>query len=188
MQVEWFETFDGVVVAFAGTGVFALRGSEWHYHPGNSREWDAYHQAVYRNHRAERIEPAGLPPLPEVPEARMDWLDNFTRVEDRSLRGPLHEKVARAPGGRATVYVVLVEDPYETSFGDGLRRDFAGASWSEPPARALMAEREAQGYRCALRTLTLDANGPELRLEDFRLETYDRAQLEAILADLARPG
>jgi hypothetical protein len=124
MTTEYYETFGGVVLAFVGDrgseGVCSFRAGEgtWHYEPWGSKAWDAWHQEVYRNFRADVVDapPVPLPPLPEI--TAQSWASNF-QPEAELRDGPLVEYVRDAQGGQITVFYVVQEDKYESLMGDG---------------------------------------------------------------------
>jgi hypothetical protein len=108
-----------------GSGGLLRRASGgWDFLPVGSRDWDAYHQEIYRNSRGERLDAKALaergltlPPLDEYRNRpAVSWEDNFPSEVELKQFPPA---VARLLGNEATVYVVMLEDGYETSFGDG---------------------------------------------------------------------
>ena len=101
------------------------KSPKWEFIDPRGIRWDAVHQRIYRNGRADKISkeelPANFPPPPDAipPEAiQLPPLPNegpllattyptvtnyLTTFEDQSVE----------------VYVVLIEDLYESEFGDG---------------------------------------------------------------------
>ncbi len=196
---EFFER-EGMVLAFLGVrgdqGVFVFRqegGREWSFCPVNSILWDTYHQETYRNFKSDPVKSEEienrLPPLPPVPEVtHVEWENQFTQVKDRSIlrEGRLFSRVRNAPDQTLIAYYVLVEDPYESSFGDGVFRYFSAAFLSAEEARAHAAAREREGNRVYVKQATAVLQGKELAFPDFRPGMYEHASLEEIVKWLNR--
>lgn len=110
--------------------ICAIRPSDpdpkWKFLATNGVHWDAVHQRVFRNFRADRIEkenlPTSLPPPPtEVPPEIMNPPppppEKPIRTEDFPV---VSEYLHACPGrGTAAIHLVLFEDTYESAHGDG---------------------------------------------------------------------
>jgi hypothetical protein len=171
---EAFETFDDTVVVFLGAmgteGALVHRGGErWDFFARDSVEWDGLHQEVFRNGRARRLgaddlarRGIALPPLEEYrgrPPGR--WTDRFpiempARKAPRALR-------ARLEAGTLTVHLILFEDRYETSFGDGkflypqaalVERERAEA-WIRAKVDAMTSAEERQWHAYSVKPVLL---------------------------------
>jgi hypothetical protein len=97
----------------------------WRFLPLNSSQWDAVHQRIYRNGRANPVKQEDLPPhLPPPPDT----------IPPEALNPPepplpepllaeefpmLTEVLERLNGATQTIYLVLMEDGYESKCGDG---------------------------------------------------------------------
>jgi len=175
---EAFETFDDAILVFLGTfgagGVLILRdGDRWDFFGEGSAEWDDWHQGVYRNGRAARLSPAALAArgiaLPALDTYRRQppgqWTDRFPiEMPAGDAPGAVRTRVAAGP---LTVHLILFEDRYETSFGDGKflypEAAFEDAGQAEAWVRAKVAgmsspeERQWHAYTIKPVALRLDA-------------------------------
>src|SRR5262249_15361479 len=132
MDVEYFRDDVETLIACLGTwgavAMFRLRqgDQEWEFLVPGSPTWDEVHQGIYRNmHEYRQVDPAALPsnlPLfPEIPKGpfpkREDYVLPATPILASSY--PALTTFLRRRNGTITVVVMLLEDRYETSFGDG---------------------------------------------------------------------
>jgi hypothetical protein len=110
--------------------ICAIRPSDpepkWEFLSTNGAQWDAVHQRVYRNFGAECIDkdqlPASLPPLPtEVPLEVMNPPPPPPKLIPTAdfpvVTKYLHDCEGR---GTAVIHLVLYEDIYESTNGDGV--------------------------------------------------------------------
>ena len=133
-EIEYYDdTWDSsnYLVCFNRYYIFAIRPNDpepkWEFLPIDSARWDAVHQRVYRNFRADRIEkdqfPAFLPPPPtELPPEAINPPPppppKPIRTEDFPVVTEyLHNSEGR---GTAAIHLVLCEDIWESSYGDGV--------------------------------------------------------------------
>lgn len=158
--LELFETDDGTVVAFAdgaGGGLLVFRaGSGWSAAPRGGTVWDAYHQLVFRQHRAARLAPEDLArrgiPLPPTDRIAatpaVEWRDGFAaRLDLRSVPATVLDVLSSHPGREASVHLVLFEDLYETAFGDGRFLYPEAAFWDDAAALAFLRQKETEEAR-----------------------------------------
>ena len=142
---EIFETYSGVVGIFLGQwghdGVLVYRkNAGWVFCASGSREWDGIHQEVFRNYRADKLTQEQLSrlgiPMPDLEPYRgrpaMRWEDNFpTSVAADQVPAGVR---AQLEAGPRSVNLVLLEDRYETSFGDGKFLYPQAAFWDKAAA------------------------------------------------------
>ena len=203
-QIAFYRS-DDLIVGFLGphgaAGVwrnFLGSGLDWCFCPPESETWDWYHQMVFRQGKAESCDWAEiaerLPPVPcGVPPPEKYHLRE--PPEPEALQAQPGSKLSRhvaAADGRLPVYVVLYEDCYESSFGDGVFRDFDGAFLDESTARAYIARRSRKwrrtlGFDYHLRPMHLEARGGSLVLntEGAGLSPFDHFTLSQVTDDLA---
>lgn len=132
-EIEFYDnTWDSsnYLACFDRHYICAIRPSDpepkWEFLATNGAHWDAVHQRVYRNFRADRIErenlPPSLPPPPtEVPAEIINppppppekpiCTEDFPVVTEY-----LHTCLGH---GTAAIHLVLYEDTYESLHGDG---------------------------------------------------------------------
>jgi hypothetical protein len=148
---EIFKTYDdfvGIFLAqrgFDGVLVYRDNGS-WTFYANGSVEYDSYHQAVYRNHRAgiltrEQLSRLGIP-LPDFEQYRglpsMRWEDNFP-VSVAAAQVPARVR-SRLEAGPRSACLVLLEDRYETALGDGKYLYPNAAFWDKSAAEQYVDE------------------------------------------------
>ncbi len=129
-EIEYYDdTWDSsnYLVCFDRHYIFAIRPTDvepkWEFlHPDGAR-WDAVHQRVYRNFRADRISRDQLPPnLPPPPESiAPELLLPLSPPPEVFLRAdyPRLEKRLQERDGAIPLFLVLMEDLYESLHGDG---------------------------------------------------------------------
>lgn len=209
MELEFFSSDSETVMAFvapAGVGGVLIhrKDSGWRFHPCGSLAWDGLHQEAYRNFKMDRLSAAdlarlGVPlPAPELyrDKPAMSWQDNFERQMDLA-KVPAKIR-ARLDKGSAQVFVVLSEDGYETSFGDGKFLYPDTAFWDEASARGFLADRQreaqdwkrapdppkAQWYRYSLKPVKLRVSGDQLFL-DMEAGPYEHVDIDKVVRVLA---
>jgi hypothetical protein len=130
-EIEYYDdTWDSsnYLVCFDRYYIFAIRPKDaepkWEYlHPDGAR-WDAVHQRVYRNFRADRINrdqlPADLPPPPDsiTPEQLLPLPPLPPEIFLRSDYPNLDKRLQESDGAMP-LYLILMEDRYESLHGDG---------------------------------------------------------------------
>lgn len=205
---EIFE-LDPNILIFLGNwgdrGLMRRHGSgEWEFHPSGSLVWDSFHQEVYRNFKASRLTPQNLEhrgiPLPDLEEASknsrgMAWQDNFKAAVPWSEVPPgVCRELAQHAGERVDAYLVLVEDGYETSFGDGRYLYPEVAFWTRRAAQQEIKRRQEgetdsakrQWYRYSVKRVTLLPNEAKDRvLSELNVQVYEHVSLDDVLRLLA---
>lgn len=131
LNVEYFD-LDGPVVAcvgeraFKGMYKFDPVSNTWELLDPSSEKFDTYHQAIYRNFRAEYLDSTALsklPPLLAIVRPSTVQEPNEFMKSDYPKVAALIEQV----GGEHRIFIVLREDTYESSQGDGCFRYFDSA-------------------------------------------------------------
>jgi hypothetical protein len=197
-QRDWYVCGQTVVVfcgTLGGDGLYrfvASDGAHWEYCPVGTRLWDWYHQAAFFAHRAEPTSAARHSDLPPLPG---DWppASSITRHDETSPHaepgGALWLAVERR-GGILPIFIVLEEDTYETTFGDGCFRDFHGAYGDEQAALAAAATLATPHRTAHLRHAWLRLAERELTLVVAPEETtpFDQLTLAQVCEDLERRG
>lgn len=180
------------MLACAGSqGVFLLHkspGQSWEYHPRGSRSWDYFHQAVFRNGRADPLEQSAvttLPPLPALPA--VTWVDPSAkrRVTKEVTEGLLFDKVKAAPKRKLAVYWVLRDDLYEARFGDGRFVDLDAVFFGEEEARAWVETHAHELIVHSIRQGEVTMRRGHLELEHFQSGEFETATVDQILEALA---
>jgi hypothetical protein len=201
-SIEWFRTDSDLILGFCGKkgswGVYRYWLNEsdtWEFCHAGTKEWDRYHQKVYWKGDADPIEFNELkdkvPPIPRKlpPRSIRDLVDipekeaPYTSVTNRLL-----EKINVCHGGRLSVYVVLMEDRYETVLGDGCYRDFESAFFDESSAQSHI-EKDFEPHEFIefhIRKVHLMAkeNGVVLDTKGAKISPFDHFGLRQICEDL----
>jgi hypothetical protein len=189
------------------------KSNKWQLCPPETKNWDYYHQMTFRQHKAQQFEFSEIanevPPLPgEFPppvkyhvkdpsgKSLLESLSDgaLVRMARRALPGSqLFNKTCAATESRLAVYVVLIEDTYESAFGDGIFRCFESAHLKEDAAKTYIDE-----YQFApdektdffIRSVYLTVSGWSLALDtgDCDLSRYDDFTKKQIATDLKHPG
>lgn len=203
---RWHETFSGSVVAFVGEaggeGVYVWQdGRRWVFHPANSRRWDALHQQVFRNGRAvpltsEMLEARSIPAPPHGPPigARpITWAEQFeVEMPVDEVQAGLLPRLSR---GAQTLWVILYEDLFETTAGDGKYLYPAAAFWSPEEARLWVATapqslsepgKPTTGYRLTLKVVSLSVANGRLKAE-LTVDRHEHCSVRDVLRRLERP-
>ncbi|MBI5240738.1 MAG: hypothetical protein HY926_09720 [Elusimicrobia bacterium] len=193
-----FETFGGTVGIFLGEqgsdGVL-LHGKEgWVFHAVGSLAWDSLHQEAFRNHRVDFLEPKELKAkglsLPDLGQYRgrpaVNWEDNFpARLPAAKVPAAVLRELG---GGPRPVFVVLLEDRYETGLGDGKYLYPEAAFWERDAAERFIADRKAnekdaakrEWHEYSLKEVSLRREGDEAAAE-LRLESYQHFSVEDVV-------
>jgi len=171
---EAFDTVEDIVVVFLGPmgaeGVLVHRGGEaWEFFGPGTVEWDGWHQGVYRNFRASRLGADELRrrgiALPALDAYRSrppgQWTDRFP-VEMPAGEAP-RQVLARLTAGALAVHVILFEDRYETSFGDGkflypeaaFEDPAAAEAWVRAKVAAMTSPEERQWHAYTVKPVAL---------------------------------
>lgn len=126
----------GNLLAVVNAGIWRLFSNDrvtgpWTFFPRDSRQYDYFHQKIFRQHHAEVVylpdlDPAP-PPLPPTPEGPFPTSAELLGQGARIPAGK-YPNLARWIGAqqdhKRVVQVVLFEDLYESAFGDGRFLDF----------------------------------------------------------------
>lgn len=150
----WGESLLIFIGHWGDRGVLRWHGEDgWTYFASGSLEWDSDHQEVYRNHRAspltaQDLEKRGIP-LPDIAAYHRDarsvsWTENFNANMPLEKVPPGKLAAFRARPAPGEVYLVLFEDVYESSFGDGRYLYPKAAFWDEAHARDYLSRKEAE--------------------------------------------
>lgn len=204
-QIAFYRS-DDLIMGFLGphgaAGVwrnFLGSGHDWEFCAPESKDWDWYHQKVFRQGRAESCDWAEiadrLPPVPHGDPPPEKYHLREPPEPEALLAQPgstLSGHVAAADG-RLPVYVVLYEDCYESSFGDGVFRDFDGAFPDESTARAYIAAKLDQvapdirvEYHVRPMHLEVKEGSLVLNTEGAELSPFDHFTLSQVTDDLAQ--
>lgn len=205
-QIQAFDLGpDDPVIAFlgamGGAGLLIWRGAQgWEFHEPGSLAWDGQHQSIYRNSRGTPIDEAALvargipwPDAAAYPKTSRQWKDNFVSALPMS---PALESALGALAGGATlpVHLILFEDRYETSFGDGKFLYPYAAFWDgercDACLRRLIEEEELKiaagfyslGYAFTTKELTVRLDAPtQTVIADLRIGAYEHYDLNEVL-------
>jgi len=201
--IEWYECDNDMILGFCGyrgdRGVYRYwlnRSDNWQFCPAETKAWDFYHQKVYLQGRADRIEFGALvgrvPPLP----AQFPPPEKYHVTEPPEPHTPnvlpgskVFEKVNYAPTGRLPVYVVLREDMYESMVGDGIFRYFESAFFERTAAESYVKTMESkEGYSFYIRevSLTISGNVVALVTKGCDLSPFDHFTRQQICDELAK--
>lgn len=132
-EIEYYDdTWDSssYLACFNRRYICAIRPNDpepkWEFLPTNGSHWDAVHQRIYRNFRADRIEkdqlPPSLPPPPsEIPPEVINPLPPPPPEPISTEAFPIVAEYLHGCAGRGTaaIHLVLYEDTYESLNGDG---------------------------------------------------------------------
>lgn len=206
LDVEYFQNWDtqnfyACISASGLSGIFILVGHaalnpQWKFLAPGSPDWDAQHQAIYRNPRVDRIPsdhvPSSLPPLPPVPSGPFPrWRDYFLPKEPLPVtRFPaVANAVRRRTDQMLMVHVVLHEDLYETRLGDGEFHYLRAVFLDADEARRHAAENQNEWARFHLRQFALTVTSGCVAPSDYEPLLYDHFHLEEVLEQVeARLG
>jgi hypothetical protein len=198
---DWKDDFYFAVPDMGFKGIFKLNlykpgNKEWQYLPPQSDGWDSAHQYIFRQHDGIEIDPFELdfklPDLPPIPEPPPEgWKEHFrekahARVNDYPhLFSALSDNSKR----RLIVYVILYEDQYETSSGDGKFLYFAGAFTNRDTFLSRKNELDASAghwYVYHAREFTLEWDEDFYFSNDFEVRTFEHFTFEDTLTSLER--
>jgi len=200
-SIEWYQD-DDLILGFCGNkgsrGVYRYwlnESDDWEFCPAGSRLWDRYHQKVYWQGRADLYpfkELKGkVPPLPRKfpPPKKYHVTDPPEKKTSNALAGSkLFERVNSSLDKRLPVYVVLMEDRYETAVGDGCFRNFESAFFDRPSAESHI-ELDFEPHEFVafhIRAVHLVARDDQLVLDtkNAELSPFDHFSLRQICDDL----
>ena len=214
-EIDWHRTEHLVLGFCAGRGTQGLwrfwlgSSGEWEYFPYDTEKWNYYHQMIYWSQGGDACKFSDI--VDQVPSLPAEYPppDKYhvkDPVEDPVVpNDDLLKEIGAAPEERLPVYVVLEEDPYETSFGDGIFRDFNSAHLDEEEAKAHIqfllrkpprmtiesndpTETRSIPARHYIRKVYLTLSGGTLTLDtkDCDCSPYDYFKIGQIATDLER--
>jgi len=185
-----FYDLEGNLLAFIGPGGVGgvLQFSEsggWRLHTAGSVVWDAFHQAAFRNFRAEHVSADDvrargilLPTVPEMPPEK-PWSSNFrSSLPLKDVPRALRLKLEAA--GQITVHLVLEEDLYESALGDGRFLYPAAVFWELEKARKFALPTPQMSRTLRDVRLRVDRSRRELHA-DLAIEMFEHYSLNDIL-------
>jgi hypothetical protein len=202
-SIEWFRTDSDLILGFCGKkgswGVYRYwlnQSDTWEFCHAGTKEWDRYHQKVYWKGDADPIKfnelKGKVPPFPRKlpPRAICDVADLPEKEEPyTSATNELLEKINTSPGRRLPVYVVLMENRYETVLGDGCYRDFESAFFDESSAKSHIENdfepHEFVEFHIRKVHLMTKENGVILDTKGANISPFDHFWLKQICEDLA---
>lgn len=165
LEIVWYRSED-LVLGYCGVagnqGVYRFwldHSDEWQFFPAETENWDYYHQMIFRSCRGDDCKFGDI--VDQVPSLPAE----FPPPDKYHVKDPIEipvfpsddllKKVRAAPDERLPVYVLLKEDPYETSFGDGIFRNFESAYLDEDAAKARIQQLLREPPR-----ITIESNDP----------------------------
>jgi hypothetical protein len=175
-----------------GAAIFRLHEPtrEWEFLIPESPHWDDVHQRIYRNARVVGLpadELTSLPPLPPIPPGPFpEWKEYF--LPKHPLRTSAYPAFARhveeQRASVVTVFVVLLEDTYETAFGDGEFHYFRDVFVTEGAAVRYAETHAEEWLRFHVRPVAIGVEGGTIRFPHWRPQLFDRYELEEVLTAL----
>ena len=186
---KWYELDSGAIAALVAhpRGYFLLPvdGKAWAWLAGDSDEWSAIDQRIFRQGRATELPgpPASAPPLPNPQLQPTATKRDPDAVGRWGHDAGLLQWVQEGTRGRRVIYLVLKEDPYETKFGDGLFRDPVACMADERAARKYPMAEELKRH---VRRIELSLENGKLHAKGERHDYADRYTVEKALELLKR--
>ena len=184
---KWYELDSGAFAALVahppGYFILPVKAKAWAWLPFDSDDWNAIDQRILRQGRATQLDgpPADAPPLPQpdpTPYKRdPDSVGRWAQDVD------LLQWIEQASSKRRVVYLVLQEDPYETSFGDGLFRDPVACMADERAAHTYQLEGQLKRH---VRRIELSLENGRLQAKGERHDYADRYTVYKALQLLTR--
>jgi hypothetical protein len=133
-----------------------------------------------------------VPPVPRKlpPKAIRDTVDLPEKETPcRSVSKELFEKINTCPGRRLAVYIVLMEDTYETALGDGCFRHFESVFFDEESAQSHIENdlkpHEFIEFHIRKVHLLSSKNGVVLDTKNAKISPFDHFGLRQICEGLA---
>ena len=201
--IEWYRTDSNLILGFCGRkgfgGVYCYwldKSDTWEFFHAGTREWDRFHQKVYWQGRADPIKFSELkgkvPSVPPKPprNAKPDvYIQADQDAPYTSATKELLEKITACEGKRMPVYVVLMEDRYETALGDGCFRNFESVFFDESSAQ-LHIENDVEQHELLyfhIRKMHLIAteNGVVLDTKGANISPFDHIGVQEICEYMA---
>ena len=201
MDIKYFKDIDtdtiyACVGPMAVNALFRLRPAlekdgQWEFLVPNSPAWDAVHQRIYRNPRVEEVRPeefpVPMPPLPEIPSGPFPhWKDYF--LPEQPIHASRYPSVARfLEDGRrepVTVFIVLFEDIYETTLGDGEFHYFRDVFLTREEAQRYQDQNRQEWERLHLRQMVIKLEHAAFVIPEFNPQLFDHYKVEEVLTAL----
>jgi hypothetical protein len=101
------------------------KSPRWEFIDPRGIRWDAVHQRIYRNGRADKVSkedlPANFPPPPDSIPAEAINLPSLPKQAPLLAKNypAVAKYLSTFENKSVEIYVVLIEDLYESKFGDG---------------------------------------------------------------------
>lgn len=201
--IEWYRTDSDLILGFCGRkgsgGVYCYwpdQSDTWEFFHAGTREWDHFHQKVYWQGRADPIKFSELkgkvPPVPPKPPRNPK--PNVYALPEKeapytSATKELLERITACEGKRLPVYVVLMEDRYETVLGDGCFRHFESVFFKESLAQSHIEndveQHELLWYHIRKVHLIASDNGVVLDTKGANISPFDHFGVQEICKHLA---
>jgi hypothetical protein len=201
--IEWYRTNSDLILGFCGKkgfgGVYCYwldQSDTWEFFHAGTKEWDRFHQKVYWQGRADPIKfkelKGKVPPLPPKPSRNAN--PDVSALPGKkapytSATKELLDKITAYEGKRLPVYVVLMEDRYETAMGDGCFRYFESAYFDELSAQSHIEndveQHELLGFHIRKVHLIATENGVVLDINGANISPFDHFGVQEICENLA---
>ena len=169
-------------------------GEGWNFIVPGSILWDALHQdlyfALHDFSACQGGEEKVLPPLPPVPKfKRLSWKDNFLPKEALSARAypSLTARLESAHEKQIRVWILLLEDKYETLQGDGCFRYFFEKKvfLSEFDARTAANAGDGEGWHVlSVASVVIGLDCDEIVPVIFDPDVFDHYEFEHVVLAL----
>lgn len=198
-EIEYYKeddciAYDACLPPWGNGGIFRIykrafddTTAQWKFLAPHSPMWEAIHQKIYRNYNATQFpewEMAYLPPLPDVPSSPHPSRESYY-LPSTPLATATYPRAAvwigKQPLSQAEVPLIVWEDWWESSHGDGVFRYLHGVFTSEQAAQAYM---EGKDKYYSLRRLTVAVVQDQFTFPDFRLDLFDDYKPEEVLKKL----
>ncbi len=178
-----------------GLNIFRLNrhdGMQWEFVIPTSPQWNFYHQAVFYAGRADRITekelPEGTPAIPEIPKGPFPSRESFYNKEEvfgEDKYPRVYRLLYESENNELDLKVVLSEDLWESSFGDGIFLEFYSVYLDLDSANKVIAKNDnAVNYELCELKLKLINN--EIRFVDYELGTFEEYSMKQVISRLER--
>ncbi len=187
------ETLYACIGPMGANGVFRLRDAEqeWEYLVTESPTWDEIHQRIYRNFKMHRVKPedlpGSLPTIPAKPSGDVPPFEDYFRPSQPILAvgyPNITDFLRPRENASCTVYILLEEDRYETSFGDGEFHYLHDVFLRAEEAHDRIARETGEWARFHLRPCTITLEEGSITIDDSSRQRYDRHHTDEVLRAL----